>query len=1501
MTYSKNKRNLMASVGSAALIIGLASAASAGTSFSSSSYSYSDQDFQGSNASATAILSEVNDQTTEDTVSAMAGSLSEDQLEFYLDLFTGGELSVSGAFDLDENTVSADAVGNDGSLTIDIDTLPAFNDDAASTNVQVVIGDGAENVLELLGEDADVLAMSVGAAIEANGLGLDGEDPSIELTLSQAALSVNDNSVESSAQGSVFEGKILIADGVSAAGDDYADISQLYVDVAIMAEDDVTASDVSADLAMGSHQVSADLGVVSVTGNSIVRADLETVRDSTVSVDDNTLESTTVAMDASQSITTGDGAADVAASMAIGNNQQSMDSVAGAFVGESAILIETNDDMYGSTVSVDGNTVKSSATMSNADNNIAIAANSIGMANEVDIDFNNQQTDGEDLITGSYVAGTLIVSNEQTNGDVVVGSGVEFVQVGLDLGDEDDMETSSLSVSGNTVDAMSTVSTASNTIDLDANTVAGGVGVASNQKTAQFELLSTVDFILVGADIDEDLGADDGGEGSNLDVANNMIRAISVVQSNTNSVSVDTTDLDFAAAEDRADGAQTVDNPTAAIVAANSQVIGYGSAYAKVSDASIGTLIDDDMIDSSSSVDSNAIVAAAYGNDADAGYGASGTANGAVSLDATTIVDEDGEDSVHVAVASNFQVVEDVNLGAEIGSTDAPTIAHRTNDDVMGSSISTSNNAVQAQTIANQATTLTAAVDAVVINTGLQDAFNAVDGNDEVEAAFVAISNQVVDASRLEASLKGDIDDSDVNSALVSTHIDYDLINSSVVSDNNLLSAAAIGNNQGTGVELAATDILTTVGVLNESVVADSEIEVVIGAAGTEGSEGTEATTSSNGSNNVTFVEYSNVGNDYTNDLLQDIVFTMTSPISDAEASFYTTAGLVVDQVANTLTWQAGTTFNKTGMTLIATDGPEWEASGSTYGANGFDGDDAVQIQAAIVTPATPGTQPTHNDGGVIVELIDNPFGGVSASSVSVASNTVTGSAKGNVASNFIDVNATNVDTAINDTYASAYGSTDGEDGLEASFGLTNDQLVATTDLDVAVYGSFGIESDTVTAADADDAPEREIRDSSFAVDDNVLKATAAGNISTNTLSESSTNSESSAGLLSEQLVGGSEESTSALADSELFARITSTDSTISISGNKTQALAVGNEGVNTVSVSGTNLDSNDTVADIGNINAAGLSGINLEADKILTAGQYTYGTTIDAVADATIYNLDNREASTTGLVNGSVSFSENTVSSTALANNNTNTMTLAADATNQQSGAVVNQQSSSAGVSARTTAAITVDLYGRDQVVEELVVQDLGSALNGSSVDVASNIVSATAHGNVASNALNASGTVLDYSDGSAAAAGVGSEMGAATGQFALGSYQSNSGNISANAADTVIGVALNGGTSDFAALNASSISVVGNIVQATATANSAYNSVTLTGYDVAFDNENYESVALSNQQYTTGNVYASVSNTTIGTSSVGAVNGSTAGVVGNTMSASATGNRASSVITRR
>lgn len=1457
MRNKKTRSQLLTSAGSAALVIGLAAYSHAAPSNSTTSVDSLDY-LENPVAIAEADLVQADTQVAIDQVAAYA-----DELDFFLDLFSADSIEVSGQFDNDANTISANAIGNTADMTTDVSSLPSSSDSIAQANTQVFEAIGAYSPMFFDGDDlidgedlaeASVLGFASGASITstAEGPGDDGGVATLYLDLNQATLSLDTNAVDVSATGNSFTGETSIADGVTMAGSGDGASALLYNQTSFLPDGAELFGNVAeADIAMGSLQVGETLSVVSASSEALVSVDLQRVTNSTLSLSDNQVTTESNVMDAAQTIATGEGAADVGASMAVSNRQLGSGSFSESLNFSTAISALASESVESSTVAVDENLIKSSSNILSTNQAIEIAANAVGNIGDAEFDMAFADVDGEDTISGIYVDGQIIAANSQQVIDTLVDSIVNEAEIGLDANGALD---STLSVGGNTIESVAMISTSNNAIEVDANIVSGGIGAASHQLTGA--------QIGVAGIIDTEVGALVSYlETANLQVSSNTLRSVFVGQTNGNSVAVNATDLEL----DEANSEENTDTASAMLVSANHQEMLSGEDFAVIGGSGIGIEISDEALDSSVTLDANAIVAAAYGNDTDAGYDENGVSNGAViDLDATNIIVED--DGADVAAATNRQVFEDVWLGAGIESEADSIVTLEVFGDVIDSSLSNSHNAVQAQAIANQATTLTAAVDAVTIDTDTQEAYNEYSLSHAVEAAFVAISEQDVVSAFLEADLGSGSSDS----TLVLTDLGSDVSGATVSSDYNLLSASVFGNNQATGVEIAATDILTTAGVRNDSDTSNTEFVVAIGTEGTEATEATEATVSNNSSDLQENLEIENTLTGYTNNSGQDITFTMDTTLTAAEISFYEIAGFTAS--GDTLIWADGDDIVTDGLTITVTNQP------------GFL-EDSAQISSAIVTPATDGTSRTHNDAGVIVQV----EGDIDDTTISVASNRISGAAKAQVASNVLSVEGTNIAVGQTEETALVVETADAPelDGIViADYTLTNDQEVDGNDLDVTVYGSFGLE----TTAENDDY----ISNSSLAVVGNSLSATAAANVGSNNLAVSATNSEASGVLFSEQQidVGDEETSIAAFADAEIFAPLVSSESTISLSGNETTSLVVGNDAVNTVSISGVNLVSNESdYAAIGEDFVE--DEFSYYADNLLISRQDTDTGSLNATSNASIYNVEDFLVETSGIYKGSVALTDNLVTASAASNNANNSLTLTAEAVNQQSAGLVNTQFNAASVSSDVAADITADLYGHGGHPGSD-----GEAIHSSSVEIGNNAVLANAIGNVSNNVLNASAASFDHASEFGVIASTSIEDGIlAQGGLVVANFQENMGSINAYASDTTIGASLNGEASDYLALNSSSVSVSGNVVQATATANNASNSLTVSGYDGG----NPVGASISNEQFTTAMVTAVVSNAMMRTSSVGEVAGSRIGVVGNTMSASATGNVASSVITRR
>ncbi|PZX45705.1 hypothetical protein LY56_01730 [Roseinatronobacter thiooxidans] len=346
--------------------------------------------------------------------------------------------------------------------------------------------------------------------------------------------------------------------------------------------------------------------------------------------------------------------------------------------------------------------------------------------------------------------------------------------------------------------------------------------------------------------------------------------------------------------------------------------------------------------------------------------------------------------------------------------------------------------------------------------------------------------------------------------------------------------------------------------------------------------------------------------------------------------------------------------------------------------------------------------------------------------------------------------------------------------------------------------------------------------------------------------------------------------------------------SSIALDDNLSISVARGNDAVNNVSVAGASVSGRDNTTSVGatgsTLNGAGNALLANTQNR--TAGQgITASASIRADALLTSINTGGDPVDTpSSLTDSSVSISGNFVDSTASANRARNTMVLNADTAQRAGGGIVTSQGSDSDVTSdvRITARAGSDAFG-----------DISS----SSVALNANIGVARATGNEAVSRMNVQGgTAVIGQGGSGGSASFTASPGAlnAAGDFALVSNQDNSGAVMASAGDTIGDRSLISATTQGALLN-SSVSVSNNALVADATSNRADNRMTVSGRPAS---ENV-TVAVASRQVATGPVTAQVNSGRMASAS-GAITSSAVRVSGNQFSAGATGNVATTRLTR-
>jgi hypothetical protein len=436
--------------------------------------------------------------------------------------------------------------------------------------------------------------------------------------------------------------------------------------------------------------------------------------------------------------------------------------------------------------------------------------------------------------------------------------------------------------------------------------------------------------------------------------------------------------------------------------------------------------------------------------------------------------------------------------------------------------------------------------------------------------------------------------------------------------------------------------------------------------------------------------------------------------------------------------------------------------------------------------------------------------------------------------------------------------------------------LSATSSSTTELFTTFGIDGALDTA----------ITDSTLSVSGNSAYGEALGNTVSNSLTVAGTDMAGTAtsGVLS-NMQDGTSATILASSDMEVASNVVSSGSNVSLDRNANNALGVVNNATNTLTASSTNSTASAQAIAVSDV-LSGTGTSNIAAGNgsfALVNGQSATGT-VTTTATTEVYNIGNGDTTTTGVVNGSVSMSNNATRSESTANRASNTMLVGADANLGSTAALVNQQSSSAVTQADATSNFSVGVAGTTSATPL-------ASLNNSSVSIEGNSTLALARGNSASNTLNYSAGAT-YT-GTAGLATINGGTNTAQASAAVLNDQSNTGPVTATARGST-SIALNAaGTGTAAGVLNANVSNSNNSTTAFAVGNTADNRIMLTSLNTGMPN-----VALGNQQTNSGAVTANATTVTYSANAFGTVGASSVQNSGNAASATAIGNSSVSVI---
>lgn len=1372
------------------------------------------------------------------------------------------DTEVSGSGTLDNNSITATFAANSSTNTVSIEAgaNPTFAGSAAMTTSQIYGGNPYGEVGTHQAYNTNSL---INAQVYTTGFG--------ESTL-VGSITVDGNTISSAASGNVSLGNALtLAGGMNLAGPTTG--ANLYLDDTGGQQD----TNASGSLVVVSNQLNNPRGgfpgnaqISAFTANAEISADIEAMSGASLSVSGNTISAVGKGNNQGTTISTDGTVTSFVGGVALAN-QQSNESVDvwavvdGSLVEAVSGNANNNGRTIDSSVLVEDNIVSAAAYGNQGTNAINISATSLnaGYTGNVTLDA---QTEGD-----TWGSGSILLGSSQTSFESDVTAGNYGSRIVLDSQDDAFNSGDTFTVGGNKQEAVAVSNLVSNSIDLKATTIGSGVGITSQQIVEQNSFVKAELYSSANIYVNEDVG--DGG-GSTVSLIDNMARAVAYGSSAANALSIEATTANISNGGNLASSLDTSHLAYSWVNSAygvlNSQLTNEGvSAIVRPNSNSWSNyelFVDLDLQEGSAvHNDRNTSLAAAYG----------ASANNVLTLNANSVT-ASGLDQA-IAIVANAQYLDnEADVTAQVSPDGDAVILTYVSEDVFGgSSITTSDNTVNAQALGNTAVNALD-VNATSISANYGDASVAFESDFESVEADIAIGINSVQRTDWGTAAMATLRDS-FSAPGLSTEIRTvafggeggEIADSSVVSIGNDLLATAGANRVDNIIELVTTSMNAPVGVNNYQRT-DGQTVATIGLEGTPAVPATTSTYLGAGSTSLG-------GSAGYQTTFAEAGATRTLTVADGETVNLAQGAMTAGEWAALVTYLTSTV-----------PGNKWIESSpgvlSTQGDGAYDisvftgfGHSTGSLGTGIAAYAGfsfGGQAGNLGSGGIFIEtnsVIDN-------STLRVDANKVAGRAIGNEASNTLSVTATSIAQSAANTIAHTH-----DWDNEAAFGIGNWQYASeSSDSIVEVFNTFAIDQEA----------NRSITNSLLSVSDNNQSATAVANLAESSLSLSATDLASSpttAGISSEQETwsfDGSAANVSAHSNMQVFAPIQSTGATIQLNDNTNSALGVHNDAKNTLSVTGTNIASvSDQAADPGFY----MNEVTY-ADFALNNLQKSAGT-LSTTAETSVFNqeLANiNDLETNGVITGTVEVNGNRTFAESSANRATNGVLIEGVANQGATAALANHQQSNTTVSASATSNLNIGLNGTDAVD---AINDR-APLDRSSISMAGNVTQALARGNTASNTMvSAAGANYPALPPVASNSGTYNENTRAS--AAVLNTQDNYGSVAATATATYT-VVLNSAFST-PSVSTGSIGVTNNSVAAVAYGNQATNKLTLTPL-----NSGNATGAIGSTQYNSGAISAtSMSASFAIRAASGVTNGSTFRGTSNSVTATAVGNSVVSAIT--
>jgi hypothetical protein len=1295
------------------------------------------------------------------------------------------------------NKITASTKGNSSANTIDIQTVegaPTFAGSAVVSNTQ-------------LGTNAPALAANINGSVRATVTGLLG------ISELGGSLAVSGNSISSATIGNEALGsgtspvgnRILLADGLSFAGpggvtpgatlNGYADGPAVNADLVIS---NLQRNSTVAGSVMGSSTI-----------NGAVETAVESLVNGAVALSANSISASATGNAARSALASGTNAASFSGSAALAN-QQDNNAVGVMATNVGSSIEATAGAVQNSSVSVADNRSSASARGNEVGQSLSLDATTLTLGETVDL------SSQANLLQAT---GAATVSNRQ----VSAGAPVTSSNSASSIGQRAVAVTGpTLSVTGNTQDAVALSNNASNQLQLSGTTVGSGAGILSVQRVDAEDILpaSAVSATLTGARAFIEAGVGGSVSGSTLAVTNNRQEAIGYGNLANNAMEVSGTTV---AAPGTIGAASTVTVDTNANKALEGTVVAaYGvlndqsvrsdvSARATSGAASAHIAVTGSLDNGTARNDANTLSTEAYGN-----YGQSG-----LSLAATNV---GSGDFSSVGNLTSLQAVDAaITAQAATGAVALTSVSGDVGSVDTVSSVSASGNRIEARANGSRAIN-TVGVSATNIDTVATSALGTSAAGALTSNASFSLQNMQSGQGSVTATLL-DADDTSLPSD-VRVGITGNVTRSSVVADGNTARAAATSNHASNALTVDASGNLASSSAQQNVQVTSAGVNALVGQAGLVASAGGPFNYAIGG----TGLSHNSASNTFTAGTL-----TVDTTALSAEGRAFLLANGWSVAGANTLSRSA------VGYAATVVDYMDL-----TFGGT---------FARSAVTPPTGGTP---NVGGVNLAV----GGTVTGSALSVSGNTTYGLTRGNVASNRTEITGNAIASGSSSIRASVDAGFMGL-GLEtaADHTVANlQQVIGVAPIDSNVHGSFYISAQ----------PGAAITGSSLSVSGNTQMAEARANTATNSLMLEGTGVTAVSALQSTQM---SAAAVNAASNLNLFAPGAVTDTSVLLSNNGNIALAVMNDATNSLTVKA----SQAGTGQVADISVGGLFGDALTAEHVLS-NQQAAGNAVTSNATTTLNNQEASPSGTGAAVRSTLAILDNTTAAEATANQALNTASVTGTASQAASVALRNIQESSANVTASATSAARVSLAPLAQTA----LNGSSVALAGNSTtalargNTASNVLNSLAGasygpasgGSVQSGdgltgfAVNANAGILNsqLNTGAVSAASTGASyqvalngggalassmavtgnqmaaqaygntavnqltlnaLNTGTPTSAVGNYQRNTGAITASVTNVAFGASITG------AMSGSTVRANGNQITATAVGNSVVSSI--------------------------------------------------------------------------